>query len=372
MKVLIVGGGIVGLSTAWALVRQGHDPLLFEQAELPHSGGASYDQHRLIRLPYADQAGYCAMVMDAFKAWERLWDDLGEPLYAEIGSLALSTAENDWTDLSRLTLDQLGFDYDTLDAKEIEARCPFLTPPPGAWGLLNQRGGLLFAARIVEALVLYLQHRGVSLREETRVVSVDPAAGCLTLEDGSRETAEAVVVAAGAWTAKLFPELARRAVPQRQVVTYLEAPEAYEEAWAEAPALVQLTNEAALYAAPPVGGSELKFGFDEHRQPADPDKLDPLGETEAAEVAAAFRPIVRDLDDYKILHGQLCPYAVAPDSRFVTERNGGVTLVGGCSGHMFKFGAVMGEELAKTATGERGYEDFRRWAEGRQETPLEG
>lgn len=371
MKVLVVGGGVIGLSTAWALVRQGHDPVLFEQGPLPQTGGASYDQHRLIRLPYADQTGYCAMVVDALKAWDRLWDDLGERHYAEIGSLALSTAEGDWADLSRLTLDRLGLGYETLDAGQIEELCPFMTVPQDAWGLVNRRGGLLFAARIVEALVRYLQHRGVSLRSESRIVSVDPGAGCLTLEDGSRETAEAIVVTAGAWTAKLFPELARKAVPHRQVIAYLEPPESQAEAWARAPAMVHLLNDVDIYAAPPVDGTELKFGAGEHRRPGDPDKLDPLGENEAAEVAAAFRPLLRDFDDYKILRGQVCPYAISPDDRFVTERNGGVTVIGGCSGHMFKFGALMGEELAKTATGERAYADFRSWAEGRRESLTE-
>src|SRR3546814_10328840 len=34
------------------------------RSPLPHPGGASYDQHRLIRLPYSDQPGYCAMTVD--------------------------------------------------------------------------------------------------------------------------------------------------------------------------------------------------------------------------------------------------------------------------------------------------------------------
>ena len=35
---------------------------------------------------------------------------------------------------------------------------------------------------------------------------------------------------------------------------------------------------------------------------------------------------------------------------------------------MFKFGAVMGEQLAKTATGETGFKTFRLWAEGRHQS----
>ncbi|MEQ8355673.1 MAG: FAD-dependent oxidoreductase [Kiloniellaceae bacterium] len=368
MKVIIIGGGIVGLSTAWALARGGHEAVLFEQASLPHNGGASYDQHRLIRLPYADQIGYCAMVVDALKAWQRLWDDLGESHYAEIGSLALCTQEGDWTDLSQQTLDSLGLDYATLDRKQIEELYPFLKLPENVWGLYNETGGLLFASRIIDSLIRDLRHRGVSLRDKTRIVGVDPAAGAVILENGRQETAEAIVVAAGAWTVKLFPELSRRAVPHRQVVAYMEPPQAHAEGWSTAPAMVHLLNAVDIYVAPPIGGSELKFGCGQHRRPGDPDNLDPLAEGEAAQVAAAFAPLLRDFEDYKVIRGQVCPFAVAADERFVTERNGPVLVVGGCSGHMFKFGALMGEQLARTALGDISFKAFRLWAEGRHQT----
>src|SRR3546814_3593474 len=95
-------------------------------------------------------------------------------------------------------------------------------------------------ARIVDSLVRDLRRRGIALRDEARVVGVDPAAGAVTLADGTREQAEAIVVAAGAWTAKLFPELQRRAVPHRQVVAYMEPPAAHAESWARAQVMVHL------------------------------------------------------------------------------------------------------------------------------------
>lgn len=69
MKVIVVGGGVVGLATAWALVKAGHEPVLVEQKAVPNPEGSSHDQHRLIRYAYGDDLGYTSMVADAFRAW---------------------------------------------------------------------------------------------------------------------------------------------------------------------------------------------------------------------------------------------------------------------------------------------------------------
>ena len=148
----------------------------------------------------------------------------------------------------------------------------------------------------------------------------------------------------------------------------MEPPEDQAESWARAPVMVHLLNEVDIYAAPPAGGTALKFGCGQHRRPGDPDSLEPLAEDEPAAVASAFAPLLRDFADYRVLRGQVCPYAIAPDERFVAEQNGPVVLIGGCSGHMFKFGALMGEQLARTAIGGIGFKDFRLWAEGRHQT----
>jgi glycine/D-amino acid oxidase-like deaminating enzyme len=53
MKAIIVGGGIMGLATAWALARDGHEVELLEQGPLPNPLASSMDEHRIIRDPAA-------------------------------------------------------------------------------------------------------------------------------------------------------------------------------------------------------------------------------------------------------------------------------------------------------------------------------
>src|ERR1700741_4348163 len=108
MKAIIVGGGIMGLSPAWGLAREGHAVDLFEQDALPNPLASSVDEHRLIRHPYGDRTGYARMVDPAFAAWDMLWRDLGVPLYAPTGTLPLTGNGADWAERSARSLAAIG------------------------------------------------------------------------------------------------------------------------------------------------------------------------------------------------------------------------------------------------------------------------
>src|SRR5690242_16564773 len=108
MRTIIVGGGIMGLATAWGLARQGHAVELFEQGQLPNPLASSVDEHRLIRHPYGDHAGYARMIDQAYAAWELLWKDLGRRLYVATGTLALTSNGESWAERSAATLARIG------------------------------------------------------------------------------------------------------------------------------------------------------------------------------------------------------------------------------------------------------------------------
>ena len=60
-----------------------------------------------------------------------------------------------------------------------------------------------------------------------------------------------------------------------------------------------------------------------------------------------------------------CFYTVTEDERFVVEKQGAAGWVmSPCSGHGFKFGALMGLELARTIVSERDPALHASWAAG--------
>ncbi|SQC12526.1 D-amino acid dehydrogenase small subunit [Klebsiella pneumoniae] len=48
-RIVIIGGGVVGLATAWELIKRGHQVQLLERNAEP--GSAQFRQRRTIKLP---------------------------------------------------------------------------------------------------------------------------------------------------------------------------------------------------------------------------------------------------------------------------------------------------------------------------------
>jgi sarcosine oxidase subunit beta len=285
LRSIIVGGGIMGLCSAWALRRAGHRIVLYEQGPLPNPLASSYDQHRLIRYTYGDMTGYARMVAQAYDAWQRPWADLGRSHYRETGTLVIARERDDWVRHSRQCLADLSVPFEIWQPDHIAARLPFLELGRARYALYTPSGGVLFAERILRDLADHLRTQGAELHAVTPVRDVDPGRATVRLADGRQESADLVIVAAGPWTARLLPAMAARITPSRQVAAYLEPPAEHVEAWRRAPAVLEVLDqvEAAkggFYAVPPVGGTALKVGDhaislrgqpDREREPTDDD-----------------------------------------------------------------------------------------------------
>jgi sarcosine oxidase len=364
-RIVIVGGGIVGLSTARAAVKRGHQVVLLEKGPLPNPQGASFDLHRMIRFHYGAAEGYARMVAPAFDAWDRLWADMGAEHFEDTGAVAVSLEPGDYGDKTLATFRKIGLDHQVHDRAAMEALTPHLTLPDGARGVTGGRGGPLFASAIVTELTAWVRRHGVDVRDNTEVKAVDRAAGIAVLADGSTVQGDLLVIAAGAWVSNLLPELDGNPV-YRQGLCYVEPPAAYEESWRNAPAIVAIGDHGG-YTLPDRRGAGLKFGHGGHRRLQRPDTHG-FGsdlEAESKVILGAFRPFLKQPDDYVPQRIQVGYYVLDPSREFKVETSGKSVLVTNCDGQMFKFGPLVGEKILAAFSGEHSAADLATWAAGR-------
>jgi sarcosine oxidase len=355
-KVLIAGAGIAGLAIALRLVERGLAPTVVDRGPIPNPASASYDNHRLTRIPYGDQDDYARVMPEAFAAWDRLWAKLGAKLWADTGALCLSTAEDDWTDRSRGSLDRIGANYELLDAAEIERCFPVLRAGDARFGLWTKPGGVLYADRIVEALAWRCAELGVRLLPHTEIAALDPPRA----KDGTVFETDLTVVCAGAWLGELLPDMAARAIPVRQIVAYVTPPPSMAPRWRRMPAMLDLggpQGPRGMFLAPDVDGRGLKLGCTLQTRNVARVETD-FDPDEGPAVLDAYKERLADWRGYRLAKSVLCHWTRSPGEKFIFERRGRTWIVSACSGHGFKFGALTGERAGDAIAEDRASVDL--------------
>ncbi len=352
MNVSIVGAGIHGLSTAVQASRMGLSVTLFDQGPVPNPAASSYDAHRLIRHAYGDRHGYAGLVVDAYHAWDRLWDQTGIARYIPTGTLAVGFKGSKWIHHSIASLRRLGLPVEPLSAGAIRERYPWVLLDQEDEALYAPGGGILLADRILEDLVVLARQSGVNIQEQCLLRPDDPVL--------HQSTDHRVLWCTGAWTR--MPDV----VPSRQVVGYLQEP----PVWADAavgtyPMILDLDERGGLYVVPGVAGTPWKIGMHAYSRAGSPDDSREVAPAELAELGRLYRSRIADPVGPGTLAGRACWYAVQDDSRFqLRDTPTGLQFYGG-SGHSFKFGALTGEILARVLNGTTRVEDAARVLSGR-------
>ena len=373
-KVLIVGGGIAGLSTAWALARRGALVELFEMGPLPNPRSSSHDEHRIIRHSYGEMDGYAHLMPEAFRVWEQLWQATGRVHYEPCGLTYFIRqpeflAEGGWYSAVCRSLDSMGIGHRDVPLAEVPERFAMMRPEGLLHVLETDGAGMLFPVRILTDLVVLLGRMGVVLHTGAAVTQIDPDHGTLVCR-GQTHHGDTVVVAAGAWADRLVPTLRAQAVPSRQAVIYMAPPPDLAEAWANAPAMAHPDPEDGIYVLPPRCGTRLKIGDHRFSRSGDPDGDRIATAQDLAPLWQAMRRVFRDIDSYAVLEPKACFYTVTETEEFLVHPIGPRGwLLSACSGHGFKLGSLMGELVARALTGEMNPADLPDLAAGRIANP---
>ncbi len=325
MQVAVVGAGIMGSATARALARAGQEVTLFEQFRIGHDRGSSHGRSRIVRLAYPE-IEFVELARDAFAGWRELERESGVELLELNGLLELV---DDAVHGSRDALEAAGVDYELLEAAEVGARWP-VGVPSGWTALFQPEAGIVRADLAHRALIDDAVTHGVRLEEQTRVDSLDAI------------DADVVVVTAGSWVKRFFPDLLLRTT--RETLVY------FRREGDPLPSVVQLDPERrghSMYSLhdPHYG---LKAGAHHAGAEVDPDEpgeADPRLVERIAEWVARTYPDA----DPEPAAAETCMYTTTPDEHFILERRGRVVIGSPCSGHGFKFAPAIGRRLAQMA-----------------------
>src|SRR6266568_3442791 len=221
--IVIVGAGIVGLSTAYALLTQGiRNVTILEQEVVDHARSSSHGFSRLLRFEYGPDAFYSNMVRLSLKRWKNLEQVVGRILYTPTGLLMLGNDDDTFTQSSYHVVRGLALPAEQLSKEACGLRFPQFNTQPYDLSIYNHEAGILHASTCLQTLRDLILDFGGEIYESCRVTRITHDSQLLPirlhLSSGQEIVADRVVLAAGSWIHRL---LAHLHLPVRMTRQYL-------------------------------------------------------------------------------------------------------------------------------------------------------
>ncbi len=341
---IVVGGGVFGLSTALEAGRRRRKTLVVDRRVVPNPIAASFGPSRKIRSTYLDPH-YTRLALEAMATWRQIEADTGAELYVADGNLSVSDGTTD-AHLEDLAVNARrgGAKVRWLDAADLRREYPQFRP--GRRGLLEEEAGFLRATDCVAALRRLAEREGVEFATGSNA-AVESVAGGVAVRTGTTtHRAPQVVVAAGGWSKRLFPELQASLWQCQQGIMYLEGVSTEFCRPAFVPYSAPSTGFYGFPAEP--GRVGLKVARHLVTDPIDDPDFDrrttPPGFVEgASEFVRSWFGL--DPAHYRVTYDS-CMYNLSTSTDFLLDFHPdmpGVFLATAGSGHGFKFGSILGK-----------------------------
>jgi glycine/D-amino acid oxidase-like deaminating enzyme len=197
---VIVGGGVMGLFTAYHAAERASRVVVLERGRVGDPMTASYGRTRSYRSDYLD-ATYARLAQEAIHLWQDFERDTGAEVLVRCGCLNIGKRSvtpdlaNTYAELSFATLTSLGLPTESFDGEELRDRFSYLDADMGR---LDVDGGVVDLVAVRDTLTRALADRGVRVVEgvETTAIAPDGDGYRVSTDAGDFRT-RALVVTAG-------------------------------------------------------------------------------------------------------------------------------------------------------------------------------
>jgi sarcosine oxidase len=351
--VIVIGLGIMGSATAWALARRGVRVVGLEQYAPFHALGSSHGKTRIIREAYFESPEYVPLVQRAYELWDELGERTGRRLLRVTGGVSIGRLDSPFIVGARESAQRHGLAHELLDAQEARKRFPVLALPDDFVALVEGRAGILFAEECWRAFCEDAVRHGAELRFGVRVDGFVPDGEGMTVEtESGRLRADRVVVTAGPWSATLLADLGLPLEVRRVLVVHVQPDDPTRFRPEVLPIFIMDVPEGEYYGFPFLPDQGVKFGRHDDGEVCTPESVRRTVTDDEVRWMTGVLERYLPRAAREVLMTVTCLYTMTPDSHFVIDRHPEwpqVVFAAGFSGHGFKFASVMGEALADLA-----------------------
>lgn len=377
-EVVVIGGGVAGLSTARALVDLGVTDVLVLERQTVGSGGTGKSSG-IVRCHYG-VASLAAMAWRALPVLENASEILGGPSgYTKTGYLVGVGPQNIGALRSNVAMQRsLGIDVDLMGLGDAHSLWPAARFDDFAEFAYEANGGYGDGHQTAMAFALAARRGGARLHQHSAVAALDVRADKVhgvVLAGGNRIGAAHVVLAAGPWSVPLAAGVGIDLPVRTQRAQILLV-----DPGRPLGPLPVFSDLVSLQYVRTEGAGQILLGDSDH---SDPEWSDPDGYRERAndeELAGAIRKFTYrfpGFDGAALASSYAGCYDVTPDYNPIISAApiDGLWLCTGFSGHGYKISPATGELMADLITTgacrhtDINHRDFR-WERFAEDQPL--
>jgi sarcosine oxidase len=355
---VVIGVGGMGSAIVAHAAGRNLRVLGIEQFSIPNIRGSSHGATRILRLGLHEGPTYVPLVLRAVELWQELGEKIGTPLFHQCGGLDIARPDSPIFRGSKGACEKFQIAHEILDAAETTRRFPAVRTGRDMLAVFQPGSGFVLPELAITAHVNLALERGAEIHGHERVLEWEPKGGRhLIHTDRATYEARQVIFSAGAWMGKLLAKQNVPVVPERTVLGWF-APKANAVDFQPGRLPIWIIDAPEIghfYGFPIHGIPGFKLGrLREIPSPAiDPDlprrEPDHEDEKDMRRFIQAFFPDA----DGPVLSMETCFFENSPDRAPIIDRvpgTDGAWIVGGFSGHGFKFCSAVGEVMSDLIT----------------------
>jgi glycine/D-amino acid oxidase-like deaminating enzyme len=358
--VIVVGGGINGVTSAIELKRRGHKVILVDPGPLPHPLAASTDISKAVRAAYGPDEDYTALADRCIELWRKWNAKFGIELYHETGVLFVCQhpmQPGDFEYESCRVLEKQGHRFERFDSFTFHQRFPAFAEDRFQDGFFDPDAGYVESGRVVATLIEHAKSLGVELREHAKFAALDESdrrVEGIVLEDRHRINGDAVIMATGAWTPQLLPFTKEFLRSTAHPVFHLRPKQPNFFLPERFPFFGADISTTGYYGFPLNQGvvKIANHGPGREMSPDSPERV--VTRADENDLRKFLRSTIPGLAEAPIVYTRVCMYCDTNDGDFWIAPDPdrpNLTVTTGDCGHGFKFAPVLGELIADAVEG---------------------